>query len=103
MLRIVNLAPVERHTRAVLLRVVDELESVVSGARAATKNADDEIGIVLRQLLHRFRPVINNFQKVRPARLRHTSESAKNVVVDEFAEFLRRDAGVHIRIKYFEE
>src|SRR4051812_5765940 len=103
MLRIVNLASVERHARAVLLRVVDKFESVVSRARATAQNADDEVRIVLRQFLHCLRSVINDFQKVRPPGFRHTSESAKNVVVDEFTNLFWRNAGIDVGIKDFEE
>ena len=45
---------------AVFLRVVDEPEGVVSRARAATEDADHEVRIVLRQLLHRLRTVIDD-------------------------------------------
>ena len=59
-LGVVNLATEERHARAVFLRVVDEPEGVVSRARAATEDADHEVRIVLRQLLHRLRTVIDD-------------------------------------------
>ena len=85
MFGVVDFAAKESHARAVFLGVVDQFEGVVGRAGAAAEDADDEVRIVLRQLLHRFRPVINNLQKDRAAGLRHACQRAKNVVVDKLA------------------
>jgi hypothetical protein len=47
--------------------------------------------------------VINDLQEIRPSRFGHTGERAQNVVVDEFAELLGRDAGIDVRIEDLEE
>ena len=92
MLRVVNLAPKQRHTRAVFLGVVDELERIVSRPCAAAQNSDDQIRIILREFLHRLRPVIYNLEELRPARIRDACQRTQNVVVDELAEPLRWNA-----------
>ena len=102
-LGVVDLAAEERHSRTVFLRVVDEAEGVVSRARAAAEDADDEVRVVLCELLHRLRTVIDDLEEDRPSRLRHAGERAQDVVIDELAELLRRDARVHVRIEDFKE
>ena len=63
----VDLPAKERHSRAVLLRVVNELERIVGRPRAAAENPHHQFGIVLRQFLHRARAMINDLQKERTA------------------------------------
>src|SRR5882724_7696181 len=103
MLGIVNFAPEESNPRAILLRVVDQREGIISCAGAAAKHSDHEVRIVLRQFLHRARAMIDDLEKQRTARLRHAGQAAKDVVVGKLAQLLRRDAAVDIRIEYFQK
>ena len=48
MFRVVDFAAVKRDPRAVFLRIMNQLEGVISRARAAAQNADDEFRIILR-------------------------------------------------------
>src|SRR5258708_4162932 len=103
MLGVVNFAPEKGNPRAILLRIVDQLERVITRAGTAAKHADDEVRIVLRQFLHRARAVIHDFEEDWAARLRHAGQAANDVVVDEFAQALGRDAAGDVRIEYFKK
>ena len=67
MLCVVDFASEQRNASAIFLGIMDQLESVISGASATAENAHHQIRIVLRQFLHRARAVINNFQEHWPA------------------------------------
>ncbi len=103
MLGVVDLAAKQRDPGAVFLRLVDQLEGVVSRPGAAAEDADHQVRVVLGQLLHRARAVINNLQKERSPRLGHAGQAAEDVVIDEFAELLRRDAAGDVRVEHFQE
>src|SRR5688572_6566668 len=47
--------------------------------------------------------MINDLKKHRTARLGDSGKAADDVVVNEFAKFLGRNAAVDIRIEHFEE
>ena len=57
----------------------------------------------MRELFHRAGTVIDNLQKKRPAGLWHTCQAADNIVVDKFAQLVRRNAAAHVRIKDLQE
>jgi hypothetical protein len=56
----VDLAAEEGHARAVSLGLVQELERVARGPRAAAQHADDEARVERRQLLERLRAVVGD-------------------------------------------
>src|SRR6185369_12178975 len=103
MLGVIDLATKESDPRAVFLRVVNQLEGVVSRARAAAQDPDDEIGIVLRQFLHSARAMIDDLEEQRSPGLRNPGQRANDVVVDELAQLLRSDVALNIGIEHFEE
>src|SRR5262245_10427861 len=99
MFGVINLPAKQSNAGAILLSIVDQLECVVSCARAPSENSDDQIGIVLSQFFHGSRSVIDNFEKEWPTRLRNTCQTSNNVVVDEFAKFIRRYSAVNVGIE----
>src|SRR6266511_864141 len=103
MLGVVDLAAEQGHARAVFLRVVNEPEGIVGRARAAAEYAHDQVRIVLGQLFHRLWTVIDDFQEDGPPGFRHAGQGAEDVIVEELAQLLRRDAAVHVRVEDFEK
>ena len=60
MLGEIDLSPEQRNARTILLRVRDQLEGVIRCASASAEDADDQLGIVARQFIERFRTVVSN-------------------------------------------
>src|SRR6266436_2356794 len=103
MFSVVDFASEEGHPSAVLLCIVNELESVISRARASPKDAHDQVRIILSQFLHPAWPVINNLQKQRPPRLRHPGQTADDVIIDKLSDFLCRNTAADIRVENLEK
>src|SRR5208337_2395404 len=76
----VDLAPEQGDARAVLLRLMDELEAVARRARPAAEHADHKARIEGGELLERPRPIICDFQKSRPLDLGEAREAPDNRV-----------------------
>ena len=99
----IDLAPEQRDSRAVLLRLMDELETVAGGPRAAAEDANDEARIERRQLFQSSRPVIGDLEEFRPLGFGQAGETADDRVVDELRDRFRAQAPFDVRIEDLEE
>src|SRR5512133_2589366 len=102
-LGLIDLPAEKRDARAVLLGVMNKSERIVGGARAASQNPHDQVGIVLRQFLHGTRAVIHYFEENGPPRLRHSRQAPHDVIIDELAQLFRRYAAVNVRVENLEK
>ena len=101
--RIVDLAAKQGDAGAVLLRLAQQFEGVVGRAGRAAEDADDEMRIVVNQLLHRLRAVVDHLQEQRPALARDAAERADDGVVDEAGQLARLDRLRPVGVEHFEE
>lgn len=99
----VDLASEQGDARAVFLRVVDELEGVERGARAAPENADDDIGIIGNEFLERAGAVVGDFEKERTSGAGHAGEGAHDVVVKKGGDGAVGNGGIDVGVEDFEE
>src|SRR5271166_5031854 len=99
----IDLAAEQGDARAMLLRLIDELETVAGGARPSPEHADHEARIERRQLLERFRPVIGDLEETRALGLGEAREAADDRIIDEMRHLVRREAALDIRVEHFEE
>ena len=82
------LRPKERHPRAVLLRLGDQLEGVERGPTAAAQHADDHRRIVVYQFLQGLWAEERDLQKLRPRVARRPGKGSHDVIVHESADVL---------------
>src|ERR1700690_1304677 len=82
---------------------MNELETVAGRSRSAAQHANHEARVERRQLLQRFRSVIDDLQEFWPLRLGEAGEAPDDRVVDELRHGLRRQAALDIRIEHLEE
>ena len=103
MLGVVDLAPEERQSCAVLFGIVQQSKGIVGRAGAAAQHADRHVGVVLANLLHVARAVVDDLEENRTSGLSNPGERAQNLIVDEGTQFLRRDATVDVGIEHLKE
>src|SRR5208337_1310533 len=99
----VDLAPEQGDARAVLLRLMDELEAVARRARPAAEHADHKARIEGGELLERPRPIICDFQKSRPLDLGEAREAPDNRVVDEVRDEFGVEGLLDVRVEHLEK
>ena len=82
---------------------MDKLKRVAIGTGATAKYTDDELRIVGNELFQCLRTVERILEKLRALVFQNAGKAAHQVVVDELADRLRRNARFNVGVEHFQK